>query len=121
MPAAKAKRGSFPGYCRPLYRTLRTFRYGDGHRVAIEGQSLNLSFPPLGKDAATTSLTADFAVMLVGVAARQAASPTAMLFQSRMRAGAYESALLAPVHGAFNQAMACRLQRWKEALPRRPD
>jgi len=93
--------------------------------TAIESQSkalsLNLSFPPIGKDAATTSLTADFAVMLVGVAARQAASPTAMLFQSRLRTDTYEAALLAPVHGAFNQAMANRLQRWKEAPARQPD
>jgi len=82
---------------------------------------LNLSFPPIGRDARTTPLTADFAVMLVGVAARQAASPTAMLFQARLRDVTYEVALLAPVHGAFNQAMACRLQRWKETPPRRPD
>jgi hypothetical protein len=82
---------------------------------------LNLSFPPIGRDVASTSLTADFAVMLVGVAARQAASPTAMLFQSRLRAGTYETALLAPAHGAFNQAMASRLQRWREAPARRPD
>lgn len=66
-------------------------------------------------------LTADFAVMLVGVAARQAASPTAIFFQSRVPAGAVEATLLAPAHGAFNQAMACQLRRWKEASARPAD
>lgn len=82
---------------------------------------MNLGFPPIGRHAAAAPLTADFAVMLVGVAARQAASPTAIFFQSRAPAAAVETTLLAPVHGAFNQAMACRLRQWKEASARQPE
>jgi len=78
---------------------------------------LNLSFPPISKQLATTPLTEDFAVLLVGVAARQAASPTAIL-SHRAEDG---ETLLAPGHGAFNQAMADDLKRWKEASPRQPD
>jgi hypothetical protein len=82
---------------------------------------VNLSFPPIGRHAVATPLTADFAVMLVGVAARQAASPTAIFFQSRVPADTAEATLLAPAHGAFNQAMAYQLRRWKEASAGRTD
>jgi hypothetical protein len=78
---------------------------------------LNLSFPPIGKNVAATPLTDDFAVLLVGVAARQAASPTAILSHQDEPA----ETLLAPGHGAFNQAVADDLKRWKEAPPRQPD
>jgi hypothetical protein len=78
---------------------------------------LKLSFPPIGKHVAATPLTDDFAVLLVGVAARQAASPTAILSHQP----ADDAALLAPGHGAFNQAVADDLKRWKEAPPRQPD
>ncbi|MGN6620632.1 MAG: hypothetical protein ACTHKR_06165 [Sphingomonas sp.] len=75
---------------------------------------MNLIFPPIGRNARTTPLTANFAVMLVGIAARQAVSPTAMFFASRAAENAHEAALLAPAHGAFNQAMAGQIRRWKE-------
>lgn len=74
---------------------------------------MNLSFPPIGKNVTTTPLTDEFSVLLVGVAARQAASPTAILSHRPDDAGA-EAALLAPGHGAFNQAVADDLKRWKE-------
>ena len=78
---------------------------------------MNLSFPPISKQLATTPLTEDFAVLLVGIAARQAASPTAIL-SHQAEAG---ETLLAPGHGAFNQTVADDLKRWKEAPPRTPD
>ncbi|TPG42424.1 hypothetical protein EAH79_00495 [Sphingomonas koreensis] len=56
----------------------------------------------------------EFSVMLVGVTARQASSPTA-LFHARVAANPYEACLLSPLHGAFNQAMALSIKRWKEA------
>jgi len=78
---------------------------------------VNLSFPPLDRQHAATPLTEDFAILLVGIAARQAASPTAALSH---REGEGD-ALLAPGHGAFNQAVADDLKRWKEESPRQPD
>lgn len=78
---------------------------------------MNLSFPPIGKHLSATPLTEDFAVLLVGIAARQAASPTAVL-SHRAEEG---EALLAPGHGAFNQAVADDLKRWKETSPQQPD
>ena len=78
---------------------------------------MKLSFPPIGKHVAATPLTDDFAVLLVGVAARQAASPTAIL-SHQDEAG---ETLLAPGHGAFNHEVADDLKRWKEAPPRQPD
>jgi len=82
---------------------------------------LKLSFPPIGKETAVTPLKADFAVMLVGVAARQAASPTATLAQDEDGAAAAGERLLAPQHGAFNRAVADDLKRWKETSTGRPD
>ena len=81
---------------------------------------MNLSFPPIGKHVATTPLTDDFSVLLVGIAARQAASPTAIL-SHEPNAGEIEAALLAPGHGAFNQAVADDLKRWKETSARQAD
>ncbi|MGN6374112.1 MAG: hypothetical protein ACTHMG_01010 [Sphingomonas sp.] len=74
---------------------------------------MNQSFPPIGKDAVVTALPTDFAVMLVGAAARQAASPTAMFFQARLAPGPDDSSLLLPMHGAFNRAMAEQMKRWR--------
>jgi hypothetical protein len=88
------------------------------NRVATtKAPAVNLSFPPIGKQSAATPLTEDFAVLLVGIAARQAASPTAIL-SHQAETG---KALLAPGHGAFNQTVADDLKRWKEASPRQPD
>jgi hypothetical protein len=81
---------------------------------------LNLSFPPIGKHVKTTPLTDDFSVLLVGVAARQAASPTAILSHQPEATDA-DPARLAPDHGAFNQAVADDLKRWKERSARQTD
>jgi hypothetical protein len=55
-----------------------------------------------------TVLPPELAVLMVGVSARQAASPTASCW-ARMGAGSLEGSLLAPAHGAFNGAVAARL------------
>ncbi|AQR74391.1 hypothetical protein BXU08_12670 [Sphingomonas sp. LM7] len=55
----------------------------------------------------------ELAVLLVGVAARQAASPTACV-QTRLALSAPVDALLAPAHGAFHRAAAVSLLRWQE-------
>ena len=81
------------------------------------GGTLKLSFPPVGT-ATASPLTADFAVMLVGITARQAASPTAVLAHDEEAAGSVEARLLAPQHGAFNRAVADDLKRWKEGSTR---
>jgi hypothetical protein len=74
---------------------------------------VNLIFPPIDWTARTTALQDDLAVMLVGMTARQATSPTA-LFNARIATNPYEASLLAPPHGAFNRAAALAMTRWKE-------
>lgn len=53
------------------------------------------------------------AVLLVGVAARQAASPTARA-QAALVPDAPVDTLLAPAGGAFHAATACALRQWQE-------
>lgn len=74
---------------------------------------MDLSFPRFDCDAELTVLPGDLAVLMVGVAARQAASPTA-LAQASVMLGPIDTRLFAPVDGAFNGAMARALVRWKE-------
>ena len=73
---------------------------------------MDLSFLRFEPDARVTALPPDLAVMLVGVVARQAASPTAMLY-ARLSPAA-ETPWFAPAHGAFNLAMAQLLTAWKQ-------
>ena len=73
---------------------------------------MDLSFARLERDVAVTAMPTELAVLLVGVAARQAASPTARA-QARLAAAAPVEALLAPVHGAFHRATAQALMRWQ--------
>lgn len=54
----------------------------------------------------------ELAILLVGVAARQAASPTARA-QARLAIALPVDSLLAPVHGAFHRAAALALTRWQ--------
>ncbi|WP_448662990.1 hypothetical protein ACG3SL_20535 [Sphingomonas sp. CJ20] len=58
-----------------------------------------------------TAMPTELAVLLVGIAARQAASPTARA-QARLAIVAPVDTLLAPVHGAFHRAAALALTRW---------
>jgi hypothetical protein len=74
---------------------------------------LDLSFPRFESHEELTELPGDLAVLITGVAARQASSPTA-LAQSRFGTVPGDPRLFAPVHGAFNGPMASALTRWKE-------
>ena len=73
---------------------------------------MDLSFHRFEPDARVIALPPDLAVMLVGVVARQAASPTAML-QARLTPAA-KTPWFAPAHGTFNLAMAQLLTAWKQ-------
>lgn len=74
---------------------------------------MDLSFARLDRDVAVTAMPTELAVLLVGVAARQAASPTASA-QTRLAMTAPAEMLLAPAHGAFHRAAARALTRRKE-------
>ena len=71
---------------------------------------MDLSFARLDRDVAVTAMPTELAVLLVGVAARQAASPTARA-QARLGVRAPVDALLGPLHGAFHRAAALALTR----------
>jgi hypothetical protein len=73
---------------------------------------VDLSFARLDRNTAVTALPTELAVLLVGVAARQAASPTACS-QARLTGATDEVDLLAPEHGAFHRATALTLSRWQ--------
>jgi hypothetical protein len=66
---------------------------------------VDLSFPRFEADTTVTVLPPDLAVLMVGIAARQAASPTA-LFQARLFHTFADSNWFAPAHGAFNRDVA---------------
>ena len=74
---------------------------------------LDLSFSRLVSDIEISLLPADLCVLMVGVAARQAASPTA-LAQARFAWAGADPRLFAPLDGAFNGPMAALLVRWKQ-------
>ena len=74
---------------------------------------VDLSFPHFDRSEAVAVLPSDLAVMMVGITARQAASPTA-LFHARLGAGAFDHFPLSPAHGAFNAAAAAALRGWKD-------
>lgn len=65
---------------------------------------LSFAFEP---NASVRPLSADLAMMLVAIVARQAASPTARV-QGRLSRHRGARALLAPIHGAFNLAASAR-------------
>ena len=69
---------------------------------------MDLSFARFDQNSHVTALPSDLAVMLVGVAARQAASPTAMV-QVHVERPRLSDSLFAPLHGAFNLAVAALL------------
>ena len=74
---------------------------------------MDLSFAPFDRDAELHQLPGDLAVLMVGVAQRQAASPTAAT-QARMAAAAADPSLFQPLHGAFNGPMAAAVVRWRK-------
>ena len=74
---------------------------------------VDLSFARLDRDFAVTAMPTELAVLLVGIAARQAASPTAQA-QARLMVTTPMEALLAPVHGAFHRVTALAFTRWQQ-------
>lgn len=69
--------------------------------------SLDLSFARFEQDAHVVLLPQDLAVLLVGVAARQALSPTAKAQVGIERHSAAETdSAFAPAHGAFSHSVA---------------
>lgn len=73
---------------------------------------MDLSFARFDQNSQVTALPSDLAVMLVGVAARQAASPTA-LAQAHVERPLFSDSLFAPLGGSFNLAVAATLTAWK--------
>ncbi len=74
---------------------------------------MDLSFTGFDDRTEITALPADLSVLMVGVAARQAASVTAHV-QAGFASTIPSSRLLEPVDGAFNGPMARALIRWKD-------
>ena len=74
---------------------------------------MDLSFARLDRHFAITAMPTELAVLLVGVAARQAASPTARA-QALLGTVVPVELLLAPVHGAFHAVVADTLTRWQQ-------
>ncbi len=66
---------------------------------------MDLSFSRFEADTTVVAMPPDLAVLMVGVAARQAASPTAMI-QASLPALLAVSDWFAPAHGAFNLSVA---------------
>lgn len=66
---------------------------------------MDLNFSRFEADVTVVALPPDLAVLMVGVAARQAASPTAML-QARLPVQRDVRNWFAPVHGCFNLAVS---------------
>ena len=74
---------------------------------------MDLSFSGFDKETEVTQLTGDLAALMVGIAARQAASATAHA-QAAVTLAVPDARLLAPLDGAFNGPMAALLVRWKD-------
>jgi len=73
---------------------------------------VDLSFARWERDQTVTALPTELAVLLVGVAARQAASPTARI-QAQLGLASVAEDLLAPLDGAFSSGTAETLTRWQ--------
>ena len=74
---------------------------------------MDLSFNRFDKDAQPTSTPSELSLLLVDIAARQAASPTAAV-QARIERKAVDPRLFAPLHGAFNGPLASTMTQWKD-------
>jgi len=73
---------------------------------------VDLSYLRFEHDASVAVLPPDLAVLLVGVAARQAASPTAMV-QSHLAPAVTADSIFFPQSGAFDAAVAARFRQWQ--------
>jgi len=74
---------------------------------------VDLSYLRFEHDASVAVLPPDLAVLLVGVAARQAASPTAMV-QALIAPFVTADMPFRPAAGAFDDRQAVRIQRWRQ-------
>jgi hypothetical protein len=74
---------------------------------------VDLSYLRFDHDASVTVLPPDLAVLMVGVTARQAASPTA-LAQTRFFPRVIETSAFFPSSGAFDSVVAARLADWSQ-------
>ncbi len=74
---------------------------------------MDLSFALFDRRAPLVELPSDLAVLLVEMTARQAASPTATIYARSARVR-LDSALFAPVDGAFNGPVAKAMMQWKD-------
>jgi hypothetical protein len=72
---------------------------------------VDLSYLRFEHDAGVAVLPPDLAVLLVGIAARQAASPTAMI-QARFAPTIWAELPFRPRSGAFCERQAVRIERW---------
>ena len=96
----------------PALPALQTCALSGGS-TPTKGTQLDLSFSRFEFDAHPTILPADLAVMVVGITARQASSPTAR-FQAHLLDSPVVRNPFAPAHGAFNVEMAASITRWKQ-------
>jgi len=97
-----------------LYRTFRTQRYQGLNRSRDwKTAFVDLSFQRFEQDSIGLAMPPELAVLLVGIATRQAMSPTAIAEGERRRAPAIDP-LLAGAGGPFCAVMADRLTAWKE-------
>lgn len=74
---------------------------------------MDLSYLRFEHDTSVAILPPDLAVLLVGVAARQAASPTAVL-QNRLAPAIALESVFHPASGAFDADVAQRLVEWRQ-------
>ena len=74
---------------------------------------MDLSYLRFEHDASVAILPPDLAVLLVGVTARQAASPTALEY-ARLLPLAASASPFHPLSGAFDPRQAARIERWSE-------
>ena len=72
---------------------------------------MDLSYLRFDHDASVAVLPPDLAVLMVGISARQAASPTALI-QTRQFARVIESSAFFPPSGAFDAQVAARIADW---------
>jgi hypothetical protein len=72
---------------------------------------VDLSYLRFDHDASLAVLPPDLAVLMVGISARQAASPTALI-QTRQFPRVIESSAFFPPSGAFDAQVAARIADW---------
>lgn len=73
---------------------------------------MDLSFPRFEKDRSAEGIPPELALLLVGIAARQAASPTALINQRGGTEKKSPDLVLGGAAGAFNPATARSIARW---------